>query len=132
MIRAVDSNRDPVTANPDVVAGYVTNGEALIGHGTIVAYPRCGYPGTMPVHLACPEECFPAFVGWHGISLLYPHANTGRSVSVYGEVYTGWDCDTGAFTTLARVTRVEPSLCIVAVEPATWGSVKRLYRDATP
>src|SRR5262245_38966471 len=45
MVRAVDSNRDPVIANPDVSVGHATNGETLIGHGTIITYNICGYPG---------------------------------------------------------------------------------------
>jgi hypothetical protein len=129
MIRAVDSNRDPVTANPDVWLGAVTNGEALIGHGMIGTDNPCGYPAPYLIHLPCPEECLVHFVesGW----VLYPFANTGQSLSIYGTFSTAFNCE-GYYTTFASVTRVEPSLCLVAVEPATWGDVKRLYRDTTP
>jgi hypothetical protein len=129
-IRAVDSNRDPVIANPEVRLGFATNGEALIGHGTIFTHNLCGYPGPYYVHASCSEECFPGFVGWN-FDPLVPYANTGQTVSIYGAVWMLANCE-GDYETFADITRVEPSTCLVAVEPATWGGVKRLYRDATP
>jgi len=126
MIRAVDANRDPVAANPDVLVGYVTNGEALIGHGTIVSSNRCGYPAPDLVHRPCPEECFP-WLSCGPESDLLPLVDTGQTVRLYGRIETGYHCEFG-FDDYADVTRAEPSTCIVAVEAMTWGEVKRIYR----
>ena len=59
MIRAVDSERNPIPTNPDVLVGYATNGDALIGHGTIVTFNLCGYPLDGYVHESCPQQCLP-------------------------------------------------------------------------
>jgi hypothetical protein len=127
MIRAVDTNRDPVTANPDVSVGYVTNGEALIGHGQIARSPQhCGYPGSDFVHVPCPAECLPWFTN-APLAILLPVVDTGQTVRLYGQLFTGYSCEFG-FDVGATITRVESGTCLVAVEAKTWSDVKHLYR----
>lgn len=125
MIRAVDSDRNPIPTNPDVSVGYVTNGETLIGHGTIITFNLCGYPVDDYVHESCPQECLPYFLSRSVV--LEPYANTGQTLSLYGQISTTWNCE-GSFATHGLVTRVEPSVCLVGVESATWGKIKRVYR----
>jgi len=125
MIRAVDANRNQIAANVDVSVGFVTNGETLIGRGTISTSNLCGYPVDDYWLSGCPEECLPAFMGHDAV--LAPYANTGQTLSVYGQLLTGVNCE-GSFTTHGTVTRLAPSVCLVGVESTTWGKVKHLYR----
>ena len=126
MIRAVDSERNPIPTNPDVSVGYATNGETLIGHGTIVTFNLCGYPVDGYVHESYPQECLP-FIDMGRSAVLEPYVNTGQPLRLYGQISTGWNCE-GSFATQGVIARVEPSRCLTAVESTTWGEMKHLYR----
>lgn len=123
--RAVDAARNPIPTNPDVFAGYVTNGEALIGHGKIGTLNLCGYPIDDYAHLGCPLACLPFFTSLSAI--LEPYANTEQTLNLYGQLSTAYNCE-GSFATFGVVTRVVSSVCFVGVESTTWWEVKRLYR----
>lgn len=131
MIRAVDSDRLPIREDPDASLGYVTCGEALIGHGELTmgsAWCMLPYGSLHPIYQnTCLNECFPQLGNVYGAGVLEPYAD-GQTVRLYGQIYmTHNACEPGHFA-LGTVTRVEPYECLVGVDAKTWSNSKRLYR----
>ena len=131
MIRAVDPERRPIAEDPDVSLGYVTRGEALIGHGALtMGIAWCMLPpGSLhPIYeKTCLQECFPPLGNVYGPGVLEPYAD-GPTVRLYGQIHmTSTACEVGHFA-LGTVTRVEPYACLVGVESMSWSDSKRLYR----
>jgi hypothetical protein len=131
MIRAVDSQRLPIPEDADVSLGYVTRGEALIGHGTLtMGTAWCVLPpGSLhPIYeITCLHECFPPLGNVDGDGILEAYAD-GQTVRLYGQIYmTHNACEVGHFA-LGTVTGVEPYDCLVGVESMSWSDSKRLYR----
>src|SRR5262245_52149404 len=118
----------PSTAeNPDVIAGHVTHGEALIGHGDILRTVLCP-PYRSQRARTCEQECFPAVQLTWGPDL-EPYVNTGQPLALYGWIDgTGLNTCSDAYVTWGSVTRAEPRTCLLAVEAATWTAAKRLYQ----
>lgn len=96
-----------------------------LGQVAVCGVRLCGYPVDDDVHVGCLQECLPPFTSLSVV--LEPYANTGQTLSLYGQISTTSNCE-GAFATSGAVTRVEPSLCLVGVESASWWEIKHLYR----
>jgi hypothetical protein len=125
--RAVDAERNPVPGDDDAVLGYASAGEALIGHGTLVAEPDCGISSILWLD-ACAGACYPRpYVGSLPAEAT-PYVNSETELRVYGEFNGLSESFCNVHWPRVLVSRVEPGLCTVAVEPVTWGVIKSLYQ----
>ena len=118
-VRPVDAQRDPAQGTFETpVRGYGVVGVALLAHGQLDE----GDNFTVIIG-TCPGECFP-------IGLVFPAQvglPWGTTVNLYGdgvtEVYYS-----NLWIPSFHATSIVPALCIVAVEPVHWGTLKRLYK----
>lgn len=126
--RAVDAQRKAVAGNPDAVIGYASTGEALIGHGYLVATPDCGISFIQWID-TCEDACFPRpFVGSPVPADVSPYFNSETSLRIYGEFNGVSPSFCNVHWPRVFISRVEVSSCIVAVQPVTWGNVKSVYQ----
>jgi hypothetical protein len=125
--RPVDAERNALPGENDIVLGYASAGEALIGHGRLSSSTGCTSQDAW-IDL-CEQECFGSPFINSAPAEVWSHFNDGVTYSVYGE-FTG--LSEYRFCNLrypvATITRVVPGLCIVATEPVSWGVVKSKYR----
>jgi len=127
IVRAVGANRDPIAGDDDVVVGYASDGDALVGHGTLVAGPDCGMSSVSSLN-PCQDACFPfANVGSYPAEV-NAYFNTDTELLVYGHFDAVWAYLCNVHIPRVTISSVTPSPCILAVEPASWGAVKSIYR----
>ena len=102
---------------------------ALLGRGLLSEF----YPGggevdhneTQAILLDC-ESPSTILLGLHSIPPeAEPYLDSGQVVRVFGAPFCCW----AQCVWLTSATHVEPSSCVIATEPTTWGRVKALYRD---
>jgi hypothetical protein len=102
------------------IACWVRTGDVPIGHGVLETVAQ---PSVDP----CPLECY----GLGGDVILPPelrsYVDSHIPLFLYGPNLDC--CGHPQFGTAAVITSARRSTCIVAVQPATWGLVKQLYRD---
>jgi hypothetical protein len=98
-------------------ATFAGCGRTLAGHGTLVD------DGWAWILQPCPGSCFgPAFVEpwFHDLE---PYLGTGTPLRLYGGF--GWTVEGHMMV----VDGFEVEQCTTAVQPSTWGDVKRLFKN---
>jgi len=106
--------------------GTVTTGVALFAHASILYDPYGGVTGYW-TELGCPQECMSGGALYKPPDDLLQYVDTGTRLLLYGWVagvinaYNGYVAD-------FQIDHGRPSDCVIAVTPATWGMMKRLYR----
>jgi hypothetical protein len=119
--RAVDAERNPAQGiMPPFggsVWGYGVVGVALLAHAQLF----WGDNFTLSVN-SCPGECFA-----DGLVRATPELPLGTTLLLYGN-RVDVDYQSNLWWPLLVLTSTSPAPCIVAVEPARWSTVKRLYK----
>ncbi len=122
-LRPVDAQRNAAAISSSFLA---TTGVALLSHA-YVYFDMYGSPNGYWAQ-PCPQECVADGLLQTPLPAeLIPYVDTSTYLLLYGEV-VGVVSGYNSFWPLLRIDHAQPSMCLVAVAPAPWSSVKRLYR----
>ena len=117
----------PDRIEPPAFIGCASTGVGLLCRGTLSNPADCGVSG-VPRAVACDASCGGSLFLSSMPASAVPYFNTPTTLAIYGE-YDGLSyalCN--VVEPAFKITSVVEASCVSAVEPATWGAVKAMYK----
>ena len=107
--------------------GSASTGPGFLCRGMLAYNPDCGVSSVSYV-ITCDNSCADGILIRSSPPQANPYWNTPTTLAIYGEVEGLSSALCNVVSPMYRITSVVEESCVSATVPATWGSVKAMYR----